>query len=181
MSTKTCKKCSQEKPLEAFHRAKASKDGRNSRCAECKNAYLRKNVQARKDQYEENRKRRAEELHASGQYPHGTYRGYTSGCRCADCTEASRLHHADYKQRVPAVKNYINAHARLRKELGSASRQKCVDCGEQAAHWSWSQNRESEGYRSGQGVRSLIEWSEDPDDYTPRCMACHSAFDSVDK
>jgi hypothetical protein len=29
-------------------------------------------------------------------YPHGEYRGYARGCRCADCLEAKRAYHRDY-------------------------------------------------------------------------------------
>ena len=30
---------------------------------------------------------------------HGTYSGYTSGCRCRECAEAARAYHALYSQR----------------------------------------------------------------------------------
>ncbi len=30
---------------------------------------------------------------------HGTFKGYTSGCRCPACTEANRLHSANYANR----------------------------------------------------------------------------------
>lgn len=33
--SKTCRKCGQAKPLSAFHRCKAVKDGRKATCAEC--------------------------------------------------------------------------------------------------------------------------------------------------
>lgn len=34
---KVCSKCREEKPVEAFHRAKATSDGRHTYCADCKN------------------------------------------------------------------------------------------------------------------------------------------------
>lgn len=36
--TKTCSKCREEKPLDAFHRASKSKDGRQAQCKECSRA-----------------------------------------------------------------------------------------------------------------------------------------------
>lgn len=39
--TKTCTRCHQTKPLEAFHRASSGKYGRNSQCRDCINASKR--------------------------------------------------------------------------------------------------------------------------------------------
>lgn len=39
--TKTCTRCGETKPLDAFHRSATGKHGRNSRCADCVNAYCR--------------------------------------------------------------------------------------------------------------------------------------------
>lgn len=34
---------------------------------------------------------------------HGTYSGYTRGCRCAECKQAQRDYVADYRERVEVV------------------------------------------------------------------------------
>lgn len=39
---KTCRTCNTEKPLSEFHKCKVYKDGYNSECAACNNAYKRK-------------------------------------------------------------------------------------------------------------------------------------------
>jgi hypothetical protein len=41
MATKTCKKCGEEKPLEAFHRDAAAKHGRRQRCKVCELAGIK--------------------------------------------------------------------------------------------------------------------------------------------
>jgi len=44
---KRCIGCGQEKPLDAFHKHKAWKDGKDARCKECRNAMQRANHEAR--------------------------------------------------------------------------------------------------------------------------------------
>lgn len=39
METKVCKKCGRELPLDQYFRNKATKDGHDSQCKECKTAY----------------------------------------------------------------------------------------------------------------------------------------------
>jgi hypothetical protein len=53
-------------------------------------------------------------------------------------------------------------HERLPKARGRASDHSCIDCGGQAAEWSY---REPTGY------------SADPFDYDPRCRLCHERHD----
>ena len=71
---------------------------------------------------------------------------------------------------------YTTAHSRLRQQRGPASERTCIDCGGQAADWS---------YRGGSpkeivGVTQhgyVLPWSPDPADYDPRCRNCHRNFD----
>jgi hypothetical protein len=70
--------------------------------------------------------------------------------------------------------SYASAHARVRRTRGRASSQTCVDCGERADHWAY--NNESEKERTDP-VRGL-NYSPDPDDYDPRCAACHAIHDN---
>ena len=39
MNEKTCTRCGASKPLESFHRRRASKDGRQSMCKDCMNVF----------------------------------------------------------------------------------------------------------------------------------------------
>ena len=51
METKVCKKCGRELPLDQYFRNKATKDGHESQCKECKTAYTleyQKKYRARK-------------------------------------------------------------------------------------------------------------------------------------
>ena len=49
---KTCRKCGETKPLDAFHRT-TSKDGRKARCADCDNAEKRaRRERLRRDRYD---------------------------------------------------------------------------------------------------------------------------------
>ncbi|WP_374159098.1 helix-turn-helix domain-containing protein [Mycobacterium sp. G7A2] len=59
------------------------------------------------------------------------------------------------------------AHRKLRRLVGPASQYSCVDCGEQAADWSYR-------YRTGQRYAH----SADPADYEPRCRPCHGRHDA---
>ena len=58
METKVCKKCGRELPLDQYFRNKATKDGHDSQCKECKTAYAleyQKKYRARKrEQAKEN-------------------------------------------------------------------------------------------------------------------------------
>jgi len=52
-------------------------------------------------------------------------------------------------------------HVWVRRRKGKASLYKCIDCGEQAIHWS----NVDHSYK-----RKL-------EDYQPRCMKCHRKYD----
>lgn len=58
---------------------------------------------------------------------------------------------------------YAAVHNRLWKERGHASLRRCVDCGQQAAHWSY------EGKIGG--------YSSNLKRYRPRCIRCHRLRD----
>jgi HNH endonuclease len=67
--------------------------------------------------------------------------------------------------------SYGGLHKRLRKERGSADARECVDCGDQAAQWSYDHSDPNEK-RGSVGPYSL-----DMDRYQPRCRRCHILFD----
>lgn len=68
--------------------------------------------------------------------------------------------------------NYYTVHGRLTRDLGPASRRQCVDCGNQAMHWSYN-NDDPDECTSSTGLR----YSPNGDAYQPRCVPCHRRFD----
>jgi hypothetical protein len=70
-----------------------------------------------------------------------------------------------------AAVSYDGLHKRLRKERGPADAHDCIDCGRQAAHWSYDHSDPDE--RLG----SDGPYSVDLDRYDPRCSRCHILFD----
>jgi hypothetical protein len=67
---------------------------------------------------------------------------------------------------------YQAAHQRVRKALGRASDQSCVDCGARARHWSYNH-----GDPNGLFEEGLGPYSSDPKWYEARCVRCHKKFD----
>jgi hypothetical protein len=70
------------------------------------------------------------------------------------------------------VLSYNGVHRRLREIRGKASEYNCVDCGGQAAEWSFCHDAEMQ----------LVDphglpYSPDLDDYQARCARCHWAYD----
>ena len=63
--------------------------------------------------------------------------------------------------------SYDAIHLRIRKTYGKASEHKCIDCHKQAKHWSYS----------GPNYNTLMPYSDNLDDYRPRCVPCHSIHD----
>lgn len=59
--------------------------------------------------------------------------------------------------------SYRTAHERVWKARGKASEHRCVDCGGQAAEWSY---------------RARTGYSVNPADYDPRCVSCHRRYDA---
>ena len=80
--------------------------------------------------------------------------------------------------------NYANAHKKVRRWRGAASLQACVDCGAQAAEWSYDGGSELEqrGMRTrmfgGAYVETEAVWSPRISDYSSRCVPCHRKLDA---
>lgn len=71
---------------------------------------------------------------------------------------------------------YTAMHDRLRRARGHARDHGCVDCGGQAAEWSYSGNAINELYETmPSGAR--FAYSSDQSDYEPRCVRCHRVHD----
>ncbi|MHA1210843.1 MAG: hypothetical protein ACTSSH_00130 [Candidatus Heimdallarchaeota archaeon] len=56
---------------------------------------------------------------------------------------------------------YLGKHKRIYKMKGSAKNYKCIDCNKSAEEWS--------------NINHL--YSDNPDDYLPRCIKCHRKYD----
>jgi hypothetical protein len=71
--------------------------------------------------------------------------------------------------------SYNQMHRRVRVARGSATVQACVDCGGQAAEWSYNNSGIDEV--EGQNMTVLCKYSLDANQYDPRCRSCHRTFD----
>lgn len=105
-------------------------------------------------------------------------------CRC-DCGSERTCtagglnagHHAHCGNRTfhgrTQAPSYRGIHTRLQTARGAASTHPCVDCGQQAQHWSYDYNDPEQVY--GRGHRS--PYSVHLEHYQPRCVPCHGRFD----
>lgn len=69
---------------------------------------------------------------------------------------------------------YNSMHWSLRRNRGSASEHVCIDCGNQAHHWSYNHSSRNELIDEQSG----LAYSPSYDDYDPRCVSCHNRFDA---
>lgn len=73
---------------------------------------------------------------------------------------------------------YATAHQRVYAAKGPASAHACVDCGAQAAEWSYMYGCPREMVTDdNDGSPNGLAYSPDPDFYAPRCAPCHRKFD----
>lgn len=68
---------------------------------------------------------------------------------------------------------YEAAHLRIRQRNGLASEHLCVDCAQQAAHWSYDHTDTVEYICT----KRYVLYSLDPQRYQPRCAKCHKRHD----
>ena len=68
---------------------------------------------------------------------------------------------------------YRAVHQRIRMQRGPATNYQCVDCGEQAAHWSYDHADPNERID-----KNRCAYSIDVDRYQSRCIPCHRLFDA---
>lgn len=73
-----------------------------------------------------------------------------------------------------ATATYRAAHTRLVKDKGLAADRRCIDCGQDAHHWSYNHQDPDPLYSEGGQPYSL-----NGEYYEPRCRRCHKAFDAV--
>ena len=70
---------------------------------------------------------------------------------------------------------YTTAHQRVYSQRGQARNYACVDCAEQAQHWSYSHDDPKEKLTLIDGYE--VAYSTDPSHYSPRCVSCHKFYD----
>jgi len=78
--------------------------------------------------------------------------------------------------------SYKQSHLRVAQRRGRAADAVggCIDCGGNASQWAYNHasEREQSGWTVGKNEHLYkVTWSPDPDDYDPRCVPCHKAFD----
>lgn len=93
--------------------------------------------------------------------------------RCGDSSTCG--HRATHRRSDTA--GYGAAHDRIRRERGAPRDHECVDCGQQARHWSYEHNDPDERLGTSGYSKSLIAYSLNPEHYVARCVPCHKRFD----
>jgi len=66
---------------------------------------------------------------------------------------------------------YRAAHNRVDQAKGDAERYSCVDCGQVASEWSYTNDDPAEKIEHG------LRYSVDPQFYVARCRRCHKRYD----
>lgn len=96
--------------------------------------------------------------------------GNTKSCGCYKKEMSVKNGHFGGRSRL-AVVGYYGVHDRIYSERGPASSYSCIDCGNQARHWSYDLSDPEPLIDQG-GTFSL-----DVNRYEPRCVSCHSNHD----
>lgn len=74
------------------------------------------------------------------------------------------------------VAGYSGAHQRVRNDRGRVQEHQCINCGAQAAHWSYNHDDPDEFYAVGLSA-APVAFSLKSNHYSPRCVPCHKRFD----
>lgn len=102
------------------------------------------------------------------------------GKGCAPCGHASRAaawRAGGHPNLIGDDAGYKAVHLRLKRMRGKASAHVCVDCGGQAADWSYTGDSDTGLVSTEKGVEGLL-YSTDLDAYVPRCKRCHKRHDN---
>lgn len=78
-------------------------------------------------------------------------------------------------RRLPDV-GYGAAHRRVATDRGEVRAHRCVDCGNEARHWSYNHDDPDEKLAYGLSA-GPVAYSLKTDHYSPRCVPCHKVFD----
>lgn len=79
------------------------------------------------------------------------------------------------KKEVPG---YFQSHKRVKAAKGGSAQDfECIDCGEQAYHWSLNNDAPVVYIQYLPNRDIAVYYSIDPDMYDPRCTKCHKEYD----
>lgn len=98
---------------------------------------------------------------------------HTKGWCITHYSQWNRLGEVQPIQFTHGSGGYDPTHQRIRRLLGPASDQTCVDCNGPAAEWSYNHDDPNEKTGRGGSV-----YSRDPKCYSPRCVLCHRGMDA---
>lgn len=90
------------------------------------------------------------------------------------CNDATCGHRPSHRRSDEA--GYTAAHQRITMDRGPIKQQHCIDCGGQAAHWSYDHTDPDERIGT-KGAALGLPYSLNSDHYAPRCVPCHKSFD----
>lgn len=122
-----------------------------------------------------------------GEYAHKRLSEGVSGWRCiCDCGATAFVRTGDLNSgsirscgnvlhQLEDTAEYGAAHDRVTKLNGPAKNHACIDCGGQAAHWSYDHADDDE--RRSETIKGAPAYSLSPDHYEARCIPCHKRFD----
>ena len=79
-----------------------------------------------------------------------------------------------------ATVTYEGMHSRLEINMGRAAENSCVDCGNPANDWTWSNECDETLWGiAKKGRPNLNPYCMHYEHYAPRCTKCHMIFDKV--
>lgn len=118
---KTCYRCHQEKPLEAFHRQTKSKDGRQATCKECCRSRSQRWYADNREKYLEYARARREAVDArAGKFGltvdelEEILEAYGDQCGiCGDVVESPKKLHLDHDHRTGRVRGVLCMHCNM--------------------------------------------------------------------
>lgn len=103
--------------------------------------------------------------------------GWTRSCGCLAREEVINRNRSRKGEPRPSARRsdagYSAAHHRIYRAMGKASDCTCVNCGNGAAHWSYTHDDPNELLDDRGRSYSLS-----PSHYVPRCVPCHKRYDA---
>lgn len=103
--------------------------------------------------------------------------GRIKTCGCSKKENLERI----AEVRRGAVPGYRALHMRIEASKGKAKEHKCVDCGADGFHWSYSNSADVEYSQlvTQNGKSAVMTYALDLDQYQARCYKCHRAYDGL--
>jgi hypothetical protein len=99
--------------------------------------------------------------------------GDTTVVRVGDLNRGTAGSCGARKHRERRNAGYGAAHARVKRDRGATRGHQCIDCGAQAAQWSYDHTCPDELTDGATGAAYSLNVSR----YDPRCVSCHKQYD----